>query len=329
MKDSIKIFAGSSGEDFASEICHYLGVPLAKSDIFNFSEGNTFVRIGETVRGEECYLVQSIGMNPNDEFVEILFWIDAFKRASAKSITVIMPFFSYAKADKKDEPRVSIRARVCADCIEVVGVDRIVTMDLHSPQIQGFFSKPVDNLTAHPVFVEMINELGLDDYVVVSPDAGYAKEARKISKLLGVDTVIGDKTRVDHSENAEILELIGSVDSRDCVIVDDFTLSGGTIIELAKELKKRGAKKVYACLSHVMLTGKALKKLEESEIDMLFTTDTVYNPYIKNSSKIRVISVAPLFAETIKRIHSHDSVSLMFDRLPEEVSAEIARIGNK
>ncbi len=329
MKDSIKIFAGSTGTDFASEICHYLDIPLAKNDVFNFSEGNTFVRIGETVRGEDCYLVQSIGMNPNDEFVEILFWVDAFKRASAKSITVIMPFFSYAKADKKDEPRVSIRAKVCADCIEAVGVDRIVTMDLHSPQIQGFFKNPVDNLTAHPVFAEVINKLNLDDYVIVSPDAGYAKEARKISKLLNVGIAIGDKMRADHSENAEILELIGNVEGKDCIIVDDFTLSGGTIVELSKELKKRGAKRIFACLSHVMMAGTSIKRLEESPIETLFTTDTVYNPYIKDSSKIEVISVAPLFAETIKRIHTHDSVSMMFESLPKEVSAEIARISKK
>lgn len=329
MKTELKVFAGSSGGAFASKICEYLDVPLAKSDIFNFSEGNTFVRIGETVRGEDCYLVQSIGMNPNDEFVEILFWIDAFKRASANSITIIMPFFSYAKADKKDEPRVSIRARVCADCIEVVGADRIVTLDLHSPQIQGFFKKPVDNLTAHPVFMQTIQKLALDDYVIVSPDAGFAKEARKISKMLGVSTVIGDKSRRDHSENAEILEIIGNVKDKHCVIVDDFTLSGGTIVELAQELKKRGAKRIFAFLSHVMLGEKALKRLEDSHIDMLFTTDTVHNPNIAHANKVTVISVAPLFAETIKRIHTKESVSVMFDTLPEDVISEIERIKAK
>ncbi len=329
MKDKIKIFAGSSGRNFATKMCDYLNVELAKSTIFNFSEGNTFVRIEETVRGEDCYLVQSIGMHPNDEFVEILFWIDAFKRASANSVTVIMPFFSYAKADKKDEPRVSIRARVCADCIEVVGADRVVTLDLHSPQIQGFFKRPVDNLTAHPVFAQAIKKLNLDDFVVVSPDAGFAKEARKISKMLNVPTAIADKMRADHSENAEILELIGDVKDKHCVIVDDFTLSGGTIIELSKMLKRKGAKRIFAFLSHVMLGEKALKKLEDSEIEMLFTTDTVDNPNIENSNKVTIISVAPLFAETIKRIHSKDSVSVMFDSLPESVEREIERLHNK
>ncbi len=326
MKGKIKIFAGSSGQNFATKMCDYLNVELAESTIFNFSEGNTFVRIEETVRGEDCYLVQSIGMHPNDEFVEILFWIDAFKRASANSVTVIMPFFSYAKADKKDEPRVSIRARVCADCIEVVGADRVVTLDLHSPQIQGFFKRPVDNLTAHPVFAQAIKKLKLEDFVIVSPDAGFAKEARKISKMLNAPTAIADKMRSDHSENAEILELIGDVEGKHCVIVDDFTLSGGTIIELSKMLKRKGAKRIFAFLSHVMLGEKALKKLEDSDIEMLFTTDTVDNPNIENSSKVTIISVAPLFAETIRRIHSKDSVSVMFDSLPENVEREIERL---
>ncbi len=326
MNHEIKIFAGSSGREFAQKMCDYLGTDLADSTIFQFSEGNIFVRIEETVRGEDCYLVQSIGMKPNEEFVEILFWIDAFKRASANSITLIMPFFSYAKADKKDEPRVSIRARVCADCIEVVGVDRVVTMDLHSPQIQGFFNRPVDNLTAHPVFIKTIRQMGLDDYVVVSPDAGYAKEARKVSSLLGVPTVIADKMRADHSESAEILELIGDVADKHCMIFDDFTLSGGTIIELAKMLKEKGAKKIYAFLSHVMLSEKAMRRLDESDIEMLYTTDSVHNPNIALSKKINVLSVAPLFAETIERIHSKDSVSVMFESLPESVERGIDKI---
>ena len=323
MKPDIKIFSGSTGRDFAEKIGHYLGVSVAKSDVFHFSEGNTFVRVGETVRGEDVYFVQSIGLHPNDEFVEILFWIDAFKRASARSVTLIMPFFSYAKGDKKDEPRVSIRARVCADCIEVTGVDRVVTMDLHSPQIQGFFKKPVDHLTAKPLFVEVIKRLGLTDYTIVSPDAGFAKEARWISKSLGVATAIGDKTRVDHSESAEILELIGDVRGRDAVIVDDFSISGGTLVDLAHLLKEKGAKRIFACLSHVLLNEKALKRLMESPIEQLICTDTVDNPHAKLCPKVKMISVAPLFAETINRIHGRESVSVMYDVLPKEVLDEI------
>lgn len=326
MKPDIKIFSGSTGGDFAKKICDYLGVPLAKSDVFQFSEGNTFVRVGETVRGEDVYIVQSIGMHPNHEFVEILFWVDALKRASARSVTVIMPFFSYAKGDKKDEPRVSIRARVCADCIEVTGADRVVTMDLHCPQIQGFFKKPVDHLTAQPVFAQFIRRLELERYVIVSPDAGFAKEARKLSKMLGVGTAIGDKSREDHSESAKILELIGEVDGRDAVIVDDFTISGGTLFTLSMFLKERGAKRIFACLSHVMLSEKAVERLMASDIELLICTDTVDNPFVKHCPKIKVISVAPLFAETIKRIHGRESVSEMYDVLPEEVISEIDRL---
>lgn len=323
MKPDIKIFSGSTGRDFAEKISHYLGVPVAASDVFHFSEGNTFVRVKETVRGEDVYFVQSIGMHPNDEFVEILFWIDAFKRASARSVTVIMPFFSYAKGDKKDEPRVSIRARVCADCIEVTGADRVVTMDLHSAQIQGFFKKPVDHLTAKPLFVEVIKRLNLGEYVIVSPDAGFAREARWLSKTLNVPTVIGDKTRVDHSEHAEILELIGEVRGKDAVIVDDFSISGGTLIDLAYTLKMRGAKRIFVCLSHVMLNERGIKRLMESPIEQVICTDTVDNPFARACEKIKIISVAPLFAETINRIHGRESVSIMFDVLPEEVLREI------
>ena len=319
MSSEIKIFSGSSSKDFAHRICDYIGVELGESEVITFSEGNTFVRIGETVRGKDVYLVQSIGLNPNDEFVEILFWMDAFKRASASSVTAIMPYFSYAKGDKKDEPRVSIRARVCAESIELSGADRIVTMDLHSPQIQGFFKKPVDHLFALPVLCEYIRNMDLDDYVIVSPDAGYAKQAREFSRHLGVSTAIGDKMRKGHDEKAEALELIGDVKDKNAIIVDDFSISGGTLVELAGFLKERGAKKIFACLSHILLNSKGVEKIENSPIEKIISTDTVINPYIQNSSKIEIVSVAPLFAEAILRIHNKESLSILFERLPEEV----------
>ena len=199
-RGEIKVFAGSSGREFAKRVCEYIGVSLGKSEVITFSEGNTFVRVGETVRDKDVYLVQSIGLRPNDEFVEILFWMDAFKRASANSVTAIMPYFGYAKGDKKDEPRVSIRARVCADAIEQAGADRVVTMDLHSPQIQGFFKRPVDHLFALPVLCEYIKALNLDNLVVVSPDTGFAKSARKYASTLNVSVAIGDKIRRGHDE---------------------------------------------------------------------------------------------------------------------------------
>jgi ribose-phosphate pyrophosphokinase len=315
----IKIFSGSSGLDFAWKICDYLGIELGRSDVINFSEGNTFVRIGEAVRDKDTYLVQSMALRPNDEFVEILFWMDAFKRASANSVTAIMPYFSYAKGDKKDEPRVSIRARVCAESIELAGADRVITMDLHSPQIQGFFKKPVDHLSARVMLCEYIKNMDISDYVIVSPDAGYAKEARGFSTYLGVPTAIGDKTRRDHSEQAEVLELIGNVDGKNTIIVDDFTISGGTLVDLARFLKERGAKRIIACLSHIILNEKGVARIEESEIEKLISTDTVTNPYVRTCPKIDIISVAPFFAESILRIHNRESLSPIFEKIPKKV----------
>lgn len=243
----IKIFAGSTGGSFAKKMCKYLGTDLGKSEVIHFSDGNIFVRIQETVRDHDVYLIQPIGLDPNNELVEILFWIDAFKRASASSITVIVPYFGYAKGDKKDEPRVSIRARVCADCIETAGADRVITMDLHSPQVQGFFRIPMDHLYSLPMLCEVVKGMGLsENLVVVSPDAGFAKTARKYADYLGTPVAIGDKTRVAHDEKAEILELIGDVDGKDCMIVDDFTISGGTLADIAKVLKAKGAKRILA-----------------------------------------------------------------------------------
>jgi len=316
----IKIFAGSSGKEFAQRMCWYIGVELGNSEVITFSEGNIFVRIGETVRDKDVYLVQPIGLKPNDEFVEILFWMDAFKRASANSVTAIIPYFSYAKGDKKDEPRVSIRARVCAESIELAGADRVVTMDLHSPQVQGFFKKPVDHLFALPILCETIRSLNImDNLVVVSPDAGYAKNARKFASYLHLPVAIGDKTRKGHDEKAEVLEIIGDVEGKDALIVDDFSISGGTLVDIARGLKDKGAKRIYACLSHILLNQDALARIEESPIEMIIATDSVENERVKKSSKVRIVSVAPLFAEAILRIHNRESVSPLFEHVPKEV----------
>lgn len=315
----IKIFSGSTGRAFASKMCAYIGVELGSSEVITFSEGNTFVRIGETVRDKDAYLVQSIGLQPNDEFVEILFWMDAFKRASASSVTSIMPYFGYAKGDKKDEPRVSIRARVCAESIELAGADRVVTMDLHSPQIQGFFKKPVDHLFARPVLCECIKDMGLDPLVVVSPDAGFAKQARSYASRLGCSVAIGDKQRKAHDERAEVLEVIGDVRDKNALIVDDFTISGITLTDLAEELRNKGAKRILACVSHVLLNPAGRQEIENSPIELLIGTDTVDNPSLSGSSKIKIVSVAPLLAEAVIRIHERKSVSSLFEEVPHRV----------
>lgn len=315
----LKIFAGSSGKEFALKICEYLDVELGESTVINFTEGNTFVKVEETVRDKDVYLVLSMAVKPNDEFVEILFWMDAFKRASAKSVTAIIPYFSYAKGDKKDEPRVSIRARVCAECLELAGADRIITMDLHSPQVQGFFKKPVDHLFALPVLCEYIKSLNIEDLIVVSPDAGFAKEARKFASYLNTSVAIGDKTRQGHDEKAEILEIIGDVNGKNVVIVDDFSISGGTLIDLSRALKEKGAKRILACLSHILLNEEGVKKLEDSPIELLISTDSVNNKKVLDSDKIKLISVAPLFAEAVYRVHNRVSVSPLFNELPKKV----------
>jgi len=221
-----------------------------------------------------------------------------------------MPYFSYAKADKKDEPRVSIRARVCAQAIEAAGAARVVTMDLHAPQIQGFFTLPVDDLYALPMLAEAIGTA--DDLVVVSPDVGFAKQARKFATRLGAPLAIADKERVDHSEAARIIDLIGDVEGRDAVIVDDFTITAGTLVEVAEALIDRGARSVRAAVTHGVFTGKSMERLEDSPISRLYVTDTVENQPVKLSAKVETVSVAPLFAEAIGRIHRRESISVLF-----------------
>src|SRR5271163_5149489 len=229
----MKIFAGSSGKTLAKSICGYLGRDLARSETRVFSEGNVFVRVLENVRGRDVFIVQGTDYPVNDNFMELLFWIDAFKRASATQVTAVIPFYSYAKGDKKDEPRVSIRARVCADCIEAAGADRVLTMDLHSPQIQGFFKIPVDHLYATPVLVDYFRKKEIPDLVVAAPDVGFGKQAYKFGEMMHAPVVFGNKTRQGHDEKAEMLSIVGHVEGKNVLIVDDFTITGGTLIEMA------------------------------------------------------------------------------------------------
>ena len=312
----IKIYAGSTGRPFAEKMCAYLGTQLGDAETIKFSEGNIFVRINESIRDKDVYLVQPIGRQPNDEFVEILFWIDAFKRASANSVTVIVPYFSYAKGDKKDEPRVSIRARVCADCIESAGADRFITMDLHAPQVQGFFKIPVDHLYAKSLLCEYIRRQGLvdDNLVVVSPDAGSAKRAREYATELGCPVAIGDKMRSGHDENAKVLEIIGEVAGKNCLVIDDFSISGGTLVDISRGLKEKGANPVFAALSHNVLSAKGIQKIEESPLEFVVSTDTLECPDAGLSSKIRFISAAPMFAQAVKIVHDRTPMSSLFEQ---------------
>jgi ribose-phosphate pyrophosphokinase len=310
--DDILIFGGSGSPKLTRKICEYLHVPPGLGEVLRFSEGNLFVRVKDNVRGRRVYLVQSTVYPANDHFMELLFWVDALKRASAESVTVVMPYFSYAKGDKKDEPRVSIRARVCADAIEVAGADRVVTLDLHAPQIQGFFRVPVDDLYALPVLCAAIVRQQLLDLVVVSPDTGFTKQARKYASFLGTSIAIADKQRKGHDERAEVLEIIGEVHGKTALIVDDFTISAGTLANAAEKLVERGAKAVHAAVSHGVFSEGSMERLDRSPIQRLVVTDSIETQPVTLSQKVEVVSVAPLFGEAIRRIHNRESISVLF-----------------
>jgi ribose-phosphate pyrophosphokinase len=312
MAEDFVLLAGSASRRLAAAIASYLDHPLGESETLRFSDGNLFVRVGENVRGRDVFLVQGTAFPANDNFMELLFWIDALKRASASSVTAVIPYFTYAKGDKKDEPRVSIRARVCADAIEAAGADRVVTLDLHAPQVQGFFKIPVDDLHALPVLAECVRRKQLHDLIVVSPDAGFAKNARLWSRQLGVPLAIADKRRVDHQEAAEVTELMGAVEGRTALIVDDFTISAGTLDDAARVLMERGAAAVHAAVTHGLLTATAVERLRQSPIERLLLTDSVETQPVALPDRVEVVTVAALFAEAIRRIARRESISVLF-----------------
>lgn len=309
----VVVLAGSASQQLGRAMARYLGCELGASEVLRFSEGNLFVRVGENVRGRDVFIVQGTAFPANDNFMELLFWIDALRRASAASVTAIIPYFGYAKGDKKDEPRVSIRARVCADAIQAAGADRVVTLDLHAPQVQGFFTIPVDDLHSLPVLCDAIAAWGLENLVVVAPDAGAIKRVRLWATRLKAPIAIADKRRLDHSEAAEIVDLMGSVEGRTALIVDDFVISGGTLADCARVLVDRGASEVYAAFTHGLMPGKARETLDMSPIRRLLMTDSVETQPTELSDKVEVVSVGPLFGEAIRRIARRESISVLFD----------------
>lgn len=298
------LFSGTSNPTFAQKVADHLGVKLSKSESRTFREGNLMVRLDEPVRGKDVYIIQTIGLDPNNELMELLFFIDAARRASAKSVCAIIPYFSYAKGDKLDEPQTSIRAKVCSDLLETVGVDSLVMLDLHAPQIEGFFRVPVDHLNGRAVLSKSLHGL-LDDPVVFSPDAGFVKDARKFAALLDADIAIGDKVRRDHSENPDMLEIIGEVEGRNIIIVDDFSITGNTLFKAAAQLKKLGAKGIIAAISHCLFDDEAARGLEQSEIEKLFVLDTVANQ-ATISPKIETVTATRLFADQIRAMQGRE-----------------------
>ncbi len=308
----MKVFAGSSNLALSRDIGAYLGIDLGKCVLGRFSDGEIHIYIDENVRGEDVFIVQSGAADSNFHLMELFLMLDAAKRASANRITAVVPYYCYARQDWKDRPRVPISARLVADLIETAGANRVLTMDLHSPQIQGFFSIPVDNLMAAPVLAKHISGLELSSLTVVSPDAGGVGRARVFARRLGASLAIIDKRRPRPNE-AQVLHVIGDVVGRDVVILDDMVDTGGTLVLCAEALKKEGARRIFAACTHPVLSGQAIAKIEDSPIEKLIVTNTIpLNEKAQACERILVLSVAELFGEAIRRINEGSSVSSLF-----------------
>lgn len=306
---SYKIFTGSSHPDLATRICKAMNYPLGKINNSHFSDGELGIQISESVRGQDVFVIQSTCAPVNDNLMELLIIADALKRSSAKSIVAVMPYFGYARQDRKAAPRVPITAKLVANLIETAGIDRVVTLDLHAGQIQGFFDVPVDNLYGSVIFADYLRSKNLANPVIASPDVGGVARARSVAKLLDLDIVIVDKRR-ERANVSEVMNIIGDVKGKDVVMIDDIIDTAGTIVGAARALKERGANSVMACCSHAILSGPAYDRVNGEGLDELVVTDTI--PLQKPSDKITVLSVAPLFAEVMRRIINNESVNGLF-----------------
>ena len=307
----LKIFSGNANRPLAQRIADYMDVPLGDASVTSFPDEETFVKINENVRGRDVYIVQPTSPPANQHLMELLIMIDACRRASAMRITAVLPFFGYARQDRKDQPRVPITAKLVANLITAAGASRVLTLDLHARQIMGFFDIPVDHLYAAPVMYRYFKQKQLKDLVVVSPDIGGVKMVHAYANLFQAPLAIVIKKRKSASD-VEMLNVVGDVDGKNVLLVDDLTETAGTVTRAAEILKKHGARKVYASVSHAVLNAAALDRLKASELDELVTTDTV--PHSKTSGfKLTELSVAPLLGEAIKRIHNCESVSSLFE----------------
>ena len=308
----LKIFSGRAHPALAREICDYLGLSLGEVTLFNFSDGENYCQIDENVRGADVFVVQPTCSPVNDHVMELLILLDAFRRSSASRITAVMPYFGYARQDKKDKPRVPIAAKLMADLLTASGADRILTMDLHTLQIQGFFNIPVDHLFAAPILLDAIREVGVEDLVIVSPDVGGVARARAIGKRLGASLAIIDKRRSGPNES-EVLHVVGDVEGKNVLILDDMIDTAGTLVQAEEALREQGALRTYAAAVHPVFSGPAIDRIENSGIETLFVTNTIpLDDAMSRSRKIRALSVAPLLGEAIQRIHEGSSVSSLF-----------------
>jgi len=308
----LKVFGGRAHPQLTGEICRTIGREAGRVTLYNFSDGENYCQIDENVRGADVFVVQPTCSPVNDHMMELLILLDAFRRSSASRITAVMPYFGYARQDKKDKPRVPIAAKLMADLLTASGADRILTMDLHTLQIQGFFNIPVDHLFAAPVLLDAIREMGVDDLVIVSPDVGGVARARAIGKRLGASLAIIDKRRSGPNET-EVLNVVGEVEGKNVLILDDIIDTAGTLVQAEEALRDQGARRTYAAAVHPVFSGPALERIENSGIETLFVTNTIpLDDAMSRCRKIRALSVAPLLGEAIQRIHEGASVSSLF-----------------
>lgn len=309
--DQYEIYHGNANPELARKIAHWLGAEPGKAEVFQFANENIFVRILDNVREKDIFLVQPTCRPVNQSIMELLIMIDAFKRASAGRITAVIPYYAYGRSDKKDQPRVPITARLIADMISVAGADRLLTMDLHQGQIQGFFNIPVDELTAVHILSRYFNDKQLDDCVVVT-DLGFAKRARAFAELVDAPLAIVEKRRHGNLDRAEVTNVIGEVRGRRAIIVDDEIDTGGTLIEITRALEREGVTEIYACATHGVLSDPAPERIARSNLREVVLTDSIPIPASKRVPQIKVLSVAPLIGEAIKRIHRGESVGALF-----------------
>jgi len=313
MLDELKVFSGSAHPALARSVCDYLGIPLGQMQVFEFSNENIFVRILENVRERDVFIIQPICSPVNRNLVELLIMLDAFRRASAGRITAVVPYYGYSRTDKKDQPRVPITARLVADLITVAGANRLLTVDLHAPQIQGFFTIPVDELTARPLLAQYFKDKALQNLVVVATDIGISKVARDMAAKLGVPLAIMEKRRLGNADVTETLNVIGEVEGMRALTVDDEIDTAGSLIGVVDALLKRGVKEVYACCTHPVFSGPAIQRIAACPVKEVVVADTIPVNADKKLNKITVLPIASLIGEAIHRIHTGMSVGAMFE----------------
>ncbi|MHA6252906.1 ribose-phosphate diphosphokinase [Oceanobacillus sp. CAU 1775] len=309
---SLKVFALNSNPELAESIADHIGVPLGKSTVSRFSDGEVQINIDESIRGSDVFVVQSTCAPVNDHVMELLIMVDALKRASAKSINIVMPYYGYARQDRKARSREPIAAKLVADILETAGATRVITLDLHAPQIQGFFNIPIDHLQGVPILSDYFEKKGLQDVIVVSPDHGGVTRARKLAERLKTPIGIIDKRR-PRPNVSEVMNIIGNVEGKTAILIDDIIDTGGTITLAADALIENGATEVYACCTHPVLSGPAIERISNSQIKELVVTNSIPLTEDKQMDKVTVLSVAPLIGEAIIRVHEQQSVSILFD----------------